>query len=83
MVRFRYHRHGSVDRHATCAFPNNVCVNFGYIHHSKAQSLHDIMHICYTSTCETEQVGYVLRDGETQPPVGLTAGVQVGRMFFD
>jgi Xaa-Pro aminopeptidase len=67
---------------ATCAAETPFCGEEGVIR--RGDALHTDVGICYLRLCtDTQEMGYVLRSGETAVPAGLGAALAVGNRWQD
>lgn len=65
-----------------CAEDNPFCGGAGVI--ARGDVLHTDVGICYLRLCtDTQEMGYVLRLGETAPPAGLVRALAVGNRWQD
>ena len=69
-------------RGAACAASGPSCGEEGVI--QRGDVLHTDVGFCYLKLCtDTQEMGYVLRMGETAPPAGLVAALQAGNRWQD
>jgi Xaa-Pro aminopeptidase len=69
-------------RGAPCAVEGPSCGEEGVI--QRGDVLHTDVGICYLKLCtDTQEMGYVLRLGETAPPAGLLAAMDAGNRWQD
>ena len=65
-----------------CAADGPSCGEDGVI--QRGDVLHTDVGFCYLKLCtDTQEMGYVLRMGETAPPAGLVAALQAGNRWQD
>jgi len=69
-------------RGATCAASGPSCGEEGVI--QRGDVLHTDVGFCYLKLCtDTQEMGYVMRLGETAPPAGLVSALQAGNRWQD
>ncbi len=67
---------------AECGLENPFCGTSGVIH--RGDVLHTDVGICYLRLCtDTQEMGYVLRPGESEVPAGLRQALAVGNRWQD